>query len=189
MKASAPGRHLTADEIVDRVFPADEQPAPVPLHLAACPDCQEKVSHLREAWLLDRGSVWGLVESLPDSFWSHQSASILTTAADPNAVEAPRPMPFPIPFSLQRSFVRRPALAFGSLAAALALVAGITYTRLHTRSVPVIAASAPRVPVVASATPVASDEMDKTDDELLRSIDEILADDGPVSSLVPQGVS
>ena len=71
--AGAPGRHLTPDEIVDRVFPADEQPAPVPLHLAACPDCQEKVSQLREAWLLDRGAVGGLVESIPDAFWIAQA--------------------------------------------------------------------------------------------------------------------
>ncbi len=173
MKTSeAPGRHLTPDEIVDRVFPADEQPAPVPLHLAACPGCQEKVSNLREA-------------SLPGAFWNAQAASILAAATDPAPAEPARTM---IPFSsFHRSFLRRPALAFGSLAAALALVAGITYTRLRTPPATEVAQNVR--PPAATPAAASSDETDKKDDELLRSIDEILADDGPVSPLVPQGVS
>jgi hypothetical protein len=184
MKSSdAPGRHLTADEIVDRVFPADEQPAPVPLHLAACPVCQEKVSHLREAWLLDRGGVGGLVESLPDAFWNAQTSSILAAASGP--VAEPRVTVGSLAVAFPRQFVRRPALAFGSLAAALALVGVITYQRLHT-STPSAVTSAVR----PAATPaVSSDENDKRDDELLRSIDDLLADEGPLASLVPQGVS
>ena len=190
--AGAPGRHLTPDEIVDRVFPADEQPAPVPLHLAACPDCQEKVSQLREAWLLDRGAVGGLVESIPDAFWNAQTASIVAAASAPAGAEgfAPRVLPFgfrPLPFSISTSFLRRPALAFGSLAAAVALVAAVTYNRLHTKPLPAVAENTTHV---ASATPAApTDETDKRDDELLRSIDDLLADDGPLASLVPQGVS
>jgi len=184
MKTSAaPGRHLTPDEIVDRVFPADEQPAPVPLHLAACPDCQEKVSHLREAWLLDRVAVGGFVESLPGSFWNAQTESILAAASRPAGTEAPRALP--LAFSLPRSFFRRPALAFGSLAAAIALVAGITYMRLHTKA----AAPVQTAVHAPAATPVPGDDTDKKDDELLRSIDDLLADDGPFASLVPQGVS
>jgi hypothetical protein len=187
--ADAPGRHLTPDEIVDRVFPADEQPAPVPLHLAACPDCQEKVSTLREAWLLDRGAVGGLVESIPDAFWIAQTSSILATATSPAGAETPRVLPFgfrPLPFSVATSFLRRPALAFGSLAAAVALVAVVTYNRLHTKPLPPIADNV----VHAAPTPASpADETDKKDDELLRSIDDLLADEGPLASLVPQGVS
>ena len=187
MKSSgAPGRHLTADEIVDRVFPADEQPAPVPLHLAACPVCQEKVSHLREAWLLDRGGVGGLVESLPDAFWNSQTASVLAAAAAPAGAEPARASVNLISFAFPKSFLRRPALAFGSLAAALALVGIVTFQRLHTKP-GAVAVSGARAPV---ATPVvASDETDKRDDELLRSIDDLLADEGPLTSLVPQGIS
>ena len=44
-------------------------------------------------------------------------------------------------------------------------------------------------PPAATPAVASSDETDKKDDELLRSIDEILADEGPVSPLVPQGVS
>lgn len=188
--ADAPGRHLTADEIVDRVFPADEQPAPVPLHLAACPDCQEKVSTLREAWLLDRGAVGGLVESIPDAFWIAQTSSILASASAPAGAEAPRVLPFgfrPLPFSISTSFLRRPALAFGSLAAAVALVAVVTYNRLHTKPLPPVAENVPHATPAVPAAP--TDETDRKDDELLRSIDDLLADDGPMSSLVPQGVS
>jgi hypothetical protein len=179
--AEAPGRHLTQDEVVDRVFPADEEPAPVPLHLAACPDCQEKVSTLREGWLLDRGAVAGFVETLPPSYWNSQTASILGAVSGPSPAELPRP----IPFSIQRSFVRRPALAFGSLAAALALVGVISWSRFRGHSEPVTVAQ--QKPIAAA--PVASEETDKKDDELLRQIDDLLADEGPISTLVPEGVS
>jgi hypothetical protein len=179
-RGEAPGRHLTPDEVVDRVFPADEQPAPVPLHLAACAECQEKVSTLREGWLLDRGGVAGFVETLPPSFWNAQTAQILGAVAG----NAPASFAHPIPFSFQRSFLRRPALAFGSLAAALALVGVITYSRIHNKP-PVDVAHgnlpAPRV--------VSSSDSDKKDDELLSQIDDLLTDEGPIAPLVPDGVS
>ncbi|HKC25754.1 MAG TPA: hypothetical protein VKF32_13485, partial [Thermoanaerobaculia bacterium] len=122
---------------------------------------------------------------LPGAFWNAQAASILAAATDPAPAEPARTM---IPFSsFHRSFLRRPALAFGSLAAALALVAGITYTRLRTPPATEVAQNVR--PPAATPAAASSDETDKKDDELLRSIDEILADDGPVSPLVPQGVS
>lgn len=183
MKSSeAPGRHLTPDEIVDRVFPIDEQPAPVPLHLAACADCQRKLSQLREGWLLDRGAVAGVVDALPDAFWSAQTASILAGVA----VSEPAESPHPVPFSFQRSFFRRPTLAFGSLAAALALVALVTYSRLHSKPDAQIVRT-----VVPTAVPsaVAADETDRSDEELLRGIDDVLADEGPIAKLIPEEAS
>ena len=66
-------RHLSADEIVERVFPADDRPAAVPGHLATCVACQERVAGLREAWLLDRGAVSGAVDDLPSGFWGAQA--------------------------------------------------------------------------------------------------------------------
>ena len=62
---SEPVRHLSDDEIVDRVFPSTEA-APVPIHLATCTTCQGRVARLREAWLLDRGAVEGTVEAIGD---------------------------------------------------------------------------------------------------------------------------
>jgi hypothetical protein len=130
------------------------------------------------------------VESIPDAFWIAQTSSILAAANAPAGSVAPRPLPFgfrPLPFSFPTSFLRRPALAFGSLAAAVALVAVITYNRLHTRpSPPPTDAATLHQPM---ATPAPVDETDKKDDELLRSIDDLLADEGTLSSLVPQGVS
>jgi hypothetical protein len=184
MKSSeAPGRHLTPDEVVERVFPSDEHPAPVPLHLAACPDCQEKVSQLREGWLLDRNAVGGFVQTLPDAFWNAQSASVLAAVAGPVPAEPTGPIAFVLP----RSILRRPALAFGSLAAALALVAVITYQRFQARPDAVVAQKS-SVPAATAAAP-ASEEIDRVDDELLSDIDELLADEGPLASLVPEGVS
>src|SRR5262249_35094347 len=79
--ADAPGRHLTPDEIVDRLFPSGDEPVPVALHLAACSECQEKLGRVRDAWILDRGVVAGAVEALPSSFWEAQEAPSLPTIA------------------------------------------------------------------------------------------------------------
>jgi hypothetical protein len=154
--------------MVARVFPPGDDPAPVPMHLAVCAECQSRVVQLREAWLLDRGATDGVVEALPDAFWSAQSAAVMAAVA---AEGRPAPVFRPAAFARTAStFVRRPAMAFGSLAAALALVAGLTFLRPS-------AAPAPDVLVVTAQTPapaVAAD--DTSDDELLRSIDQLLAD-------------
>lgn len=161
------GPHLTPDEMVARVFPAGDDPAPVPMHLAVCAECQSRVVQLREAWLLDRGATDGVVEALPDAFWSAQSAAVMAAVA---AEGRPAPVFRPAAFARSAStFVRRPAMAFGSLAAALALVAGLTFLRPS-------AAPPPAGPVVIAQTPVPLAADDSSDDELLRSIDQLLAD-------------
>jgi anti-sigma factor RsiW len=152
--------HLTADEIVARVFPEEGGPAAVPSHLAGCAACQERVARLREAWLLDRGAVSGYVDGLPESFWSAQAErtmeEIRSVAAPAAAVRTFRPSP-----------VRHPFLAFGSIAAALVLVA--TATLSHVASVP------PAVPVAAVERPTPS-PVDRSDEELLNAIDRVLDD-------------
>lgn len=162
------GPHLTPDEMVARVFPPGDDPAPVPMHLAVCSECQSRVVQLREAWLLDRGATDGVVEALPDAFWSAQSAAVMAAVS----AEGRPALPFhPAAFARTAStFVRRPAMAFGSLAAALTLVAGLTLLRPAAAPVPAGPVATLRTPVPALATD------DKSDDELLRSIDEILAD-------------
>ena len=129
------GRHLTDEEIVGRVFPVEEGPAPIPIHQAVCPECQQRVAKLREAFLLDRGAVTGVVESLPAEFWAAQRRAVLGRISELAAVEAEeKATPFPARFT--RSILHRPALAFGSLAAALALVAGLTVLRGGTEAGP-----------------------------------------------------
>lgn len=152
--------HLSADEIVARVFPEEGGPAAVPPHLAGCAACQERVARLREAWLLDRGAVSGYVDGLPESFWSGQAErameEIRAGAATAAAVRAIRPR-----------LLRHPLLAFGSLAAALVLVATVTIVRVSTPA-----------PVAQNATverPTPS-TVDSADDELLRAIDRVLDD-------------
>ncbi len=181
--AESRGRHLTPDEIVARVFPSDEEPAPVPLHLAVCAECQARVAELREGWLLDRGAVAGAVEALPEPFWEAQSVAILETIKEP-------PVEAPLPFPLQRSFFRHPVLAIGSLAAAVALVAVVTITRPWSRepqAAPV--AVQQKAPAARTVQPAAADATDRSDDELLREVDQLLADDTPFSSIAPEGVS
>ncbi len=152
--------HLTADEIVARVFPEEGGPAAVPSHLAGCAECQERVARLREAWLLDRGAVSGWVDGLPESFWSAQAGrtmeEIRSSAAPVASVRTFRPR-----------LLRHPFLAFGSLAAALVLVA--TATISHVASVP------PAVPVAAVERPTPS-PVDRSDEELLNAIDRVLDD-------------
>lgn len=119
-------RHLTDDEIVDRVFPSTEG-APVPLHLAACSECQARVARLREGWLLDRGAVEGAVDAIAPQAWETQAASVMSRVRD----EASRPAKPVFPFRLRwpDHLVRRPVLALSSVAAALALVTVMTVVK------------------------------------------------------------
>ncbi len=174
--------HLTPDEIVERVFPSGDRPEAVPAHLAVCSLCQSKVARLREAWLLDRGAVSGVVDSIPAGFWEAQRAAILgkLEAKEADAAETPGGVtPFPSPVR-RRAFLRHPLLAAGSVAAALVLVAGITVSRLN--------APAPAGRVAVSGTPVATavSTGDHADDELLLSIDGILSQESSFASLVPE---
>lgn len=152
--------HLTADEIVARVFPEEGGPAAVPAHLAGCAGCQERVARLREAWLLDRGAVSGYVDGLPESFWSAQTEramdEIRASAAPKAEVRSIRPR-----------LVRHPFLAFGSLAAALVLVATATISHVASRP--------PAVETAVAANPTPS-AVDSADEELLRAIDRVLDD-------------
>lgn len=180
MKTSdAHGRHLTPDETVARVFPVDEGASPVPMHLAVCPECQSKVARLREGFLLDRGAVVGSVESYPDAFWGAQSAAVMDAVAS----AAPETNVHPFPLSIRGSFLRRPAVAVGSIAAALVLVAGLSILRPGSSSISQNLKSSPTL------VPVASEPADKSDDQLLRDIDQMLDQDAPYASLVPEGVS
>jgi len=175
--------HLTPDEIVERVFPSGDRPEAVPAHLVACHACQSKVARLREAWLLDRGAVSGVVDSIPAPFWDSQRAAILgkleAKDAEDRSESRASLSPFPAP-PRRGAFLRHPVLAAGSAAAALALVAGITMSRLY--------APAPEGRVAASATPVATavPAGDNADDELLLSIDGILSQESPYASLVAE---
>ena len=179
------GRHLTTDEVIFRIFPVDEGPAPIPMHLAVCAECQAKVARVRDGLLLDRGAVAGSVDVLPEPFWMAQRAAVMQAIRE----EVPGSSGIH-PFSIPRSFVRRPFLAFASLAAALTLVAGMSLFNPF-RSVP----STLRPGTTASATlphtnasPVAS-ATDISDDELLRSVDSLLSEETPYSNLIPLGVS
>lgn len=165
--------HLSADEIVARVFPEEGGPAAVPPHLARCAACQERVARLREAWLLDRGAVTGYVEGLPESFWTAQAERAMEEIrvgaaprpASAGAVRTPR-------------LLRHPLLAFGSLAAALILVATVTMLR--------VSSSAPVAQKATVERPTPS-AVDASDEELLRGIDRVL-DDSSLSRLVLEDV-
>ena len=176
-------RHLTDDEIVGRVFPVEEGPAPIPIHQAVCPECQQRVAKLRDAFLLDRGVVTGVVESLPAEFWSAQRRAVMgrvSELAEAGADE--KPAAFPARFT--RSILHRPALAFGSLAAALALVAGLTVLRGGTE-----AGSPSGVATVAAASaagPEGLPAVDRDDDELLRAIDTALSGEAAHEAILPE---
>lgn len=177
------GRHLTDDEIVGRVFPVEEGPAPIPIHLAVCPDCQQRVAKLRDAFLLDRGVVTGVVESLPGDFWTAQRRAIVGRISDLAAAEAEeKATPFPARFT--RSILHRPALAFGSLAAALALVAGISVLRGGPAALP--SAGVAAVAAVAPGDPAELSAADRDDDELLRSVDSALSGEASQEALLPE---
>lgn len=176
------GRHLTEEEVVNRVFPSEDGVPPVPIHLAVCPECQTRVSKLREAFLLDRGAVTGVVETLPGEFWSGQRRGVMGRISElAEAAAEEKPAPFPARFT--RSILHRPALAFGSLAAALALVAGLTVLR----SGP--AAPDPEATSTVAAAADGTDTLpaaDREDDELLRSIDTALSGEATHEALLPE---
>ena len=178
------GRHMTEDEIVNRVFPVEEGPAPIPIHQAVCPECQQRVAKLREAFLLDRGALTGVVESLPAEVWTAQRRAIMRRVTELAAVEAEeRATPFPARFT--RSILHRPVLAVGSLAAALALVAGLTVLRSGAD------VGAPGGAIVAVAQANGANGLtpaDRDDDELLRSVDSILSTESPYGSLLPEAI-
>ncbi len=165
--------HLSADEIVARVFPEDGGPAAVPPHLAGCAACQERVARLREAWLLDRGAVSGYVEGLPESFWSAQAER---TMEEIRVGAAPRVASSAEARGFRPRLLRHPFLAFGSLAAALVLVATVTVSHVSTKA-PVVTSA-----VVERPTP---SPVDRSDEELLRAIDRVL-DDSSLSRLAPE---
>lgn len=178
------GRHLTDDEIVNRVFPVEEGPAPVPIHQAVCPECQQRVGRLREGFLLDRGAVTGVVEAIPEEVWAAQRRSVMGRIAELAARETDdRVAPFPARFT--RSILHRPALAVGSLAAALALVAGLTVLRGSHDVKPSVAGT-----TVAATTADASElpAADQADDDLLRSVDSTLSNAAPLETLLPESM-
>jgi len=158
-------RHLTSDEIVERVFPGGDRPVAVPEHLASCGACQERVATLREALLLDRGAVSGLVDDLPARFWEAQAASALAAVRAAAAEESPA-APLHVFPSRLRGILRHPVLAASSLAAALLLVGGLSLLnpgRTDSR----VLSTAERTPAVVN---------DASDDELLVSVDRALED-------------
>ena len=165
-----PTRHLTPDEIVERVFPADDRAGAMPEHLATCADCQESVAALHDAWLLDRGAVSGAVDDLPSGFWEAQAAATMAGVRAGAPVDAPVPEVFP---SRMRGILRHPALAFSSLAAALLLVGGLSLLRSGSTAPPVQTATV-TTSEVREVTPAAVN--DASDDELLVSVDRALED-------------
>jgi hypothetical protein len=172
-------RHLTSDEIVERVFPGDDRPAAVPEHLATCAACQERVATLHDAWLLDRGAVSGVVDDLPAAFWEAQVAATMETVRAGVSEEAPVAEVRVFPARL-RGILRHPMLALSSLAAALLLVGGLSL--LHSGS------------TVPAAQTAAIDNKEKTpaivndasDDELLISIDRALEDSSLAGLIVEE---
>jgi|GEM_PF-958923 len=175
-------RHLTSEEIVARVFPVHEGAVPVPLHLSVCPECLEKVARLREASLLDKGAVEGVLEEIPPAFWDEQRSSTLSRVRDEAATAGMAS--FPLRWTARA--VRRPAVAAASLAAALALVAGISVLRPHGTLVgpPASMAAEPRATLPNDLASAA----DVRDDELLRGVDQALSEELPFRSLIPEEV-
>jgi hypothetical protein len=175
-------RHLTSDEIVERVFPGDDRPAAVPEHLATCVACQERVATLREAWLLDRGAVSGAVDDLPAAFWEAQAAATMAVvrAGAPEEVAVADVRVFA---SRMRGILRHPALAVSSLVAALLLVAGLS--RLHSSSTAlVVRTAAVKNSETREKTP--APVTDASDDELLVSVDRALEDSSLAGFIVEE---
>lgn len=176
-------RHLGSDEIVERVFPADDRPVAVPDHLATCAECQERVANLREAWLLDRGAVSGAVDDLPSGFWEAQAAATMAAvrarAAVPEEVPGAEVRVFP---SRARGILRHPVVAFSSLAAALLLVGGLSLVRSGAT------APAVRTAAVKSMEKTPALVNDASDDELLVSIDRVLEDSSLAGFPVEEGL-
>ncbi len=176
------GRHLTEDEVVNRVFPDQDGTAPIPIHQAVCPECQERVARLREAFLLDRGALTGVVESLPPEFWNAQRKAVMGRISELAAQEAEEKAT-PFPARLTRSVLQRPALAFGSLAAALALVAGLTVLRGGSDP-----STEPAQTVASVAGAAAFSAADTADDELLRAVDVALTTESPYETILPEAM-
>ncbi len=183
MRASdPPGKHLTDEEVVLRVFPVGEGAAPVPLHLAACPECQARVARLREGFLMDRGAIDGIIEAVPDSFWAEQSASIMDRV---RVTKEERQNVLPFRLKWNPAVLKRPTLALGSLAAALLLVATLSIARYQSSSAPPASSLAKATPA-GGAVDVLVPETDRQDDDLLVSIDQALTEDAPYTMLVPE---
>jgi hypothetical protein len=135
--------------------------------------------------------VAGSVDVLPEPFWLAQSAAVMQAIRE----EVPEESGIH-PFSIPKSIVRRPFLAFASLAAALALVAGLSVLNPFRSGPstlrPGTTASATRPHAVASPDADANanaNATDTSDDELLRSVDSLLSEETPYSNLIPLGVS
>ncbi len=167
-----PSRHLTPDEIVERVFPVDDGAGAMPEHLAKCAACQERVAALHDAWLLDRGAVSGAVDDLPSGFWEAQAAATMARVRAGATLDAPQPEVGVFP-SRMRGILRHPALALSSLAAALVLVGGLSLLRSGSTAPPLLTATA-RTGEVREKTPASVN--DASDDELLVSVDRALED-------------
>ena len=168
----SPSRHLTPDEIVERVFPVDDRASAAPEHLGTCAACQERVAALHDAWFLDRGAVSGAVDDLPPGFWEAQAAATMASVRTgaPADASAPEAGVFP---SRTRGILRHPALAFSSLAAALLLVGGLSILRSGSTAPPVQTAAV-KASEIKEKTPAAVN--DASDDELLVSVDRALED-------------
>ena len=180
----SPSRHLTPDEIVERVFPGDDRPAAVPEHLATCVACQERVATLHDAWLLDRGAVSGAVDDLPSGFWEAQAAATMAGVRAGAPVDAPVPEVSVFP-SRMRGILRHPALAFSSLAAALLLVGGLSLLRSGSTA-PSVQTAAVTTSEAREKTPAAVN--DAADDELLVSVDRALEDSSLAGFVVEEAL-
>lgn len=183
MKTQAPpGSHLSNEEIVLRVFPVGDGASPVPLHLAACQSCQSRVARLREGALMEQGAIDGVLGAIPEEFWRQQELQVMQHVRSA-AAEKPRVLAFRLPVSGQ--LLRRPALALGSLAAAILLVAVLSLSRSSPDPVPQVKNTAP-----ATVTPVtaALSEADRLDDELLLFVDQTLSEEDSVAYLLPEDV-
>jgi len=147
---TADERHLTPDEIVDRVFPATTVRRPSPLTSGACAACQAKVARLREAWLLDRGRRRGRRRRpSPSPTGTPSEPSILARLEAATRAAAKARPPWRLRATSRRFRFRTagglpppPGPCGGSLAAALVLVVGLTVSRLRAprRPVPDLAA-------------------------------------------------
>lgn len=193
------GRHLTPDEIVAYVLPERDGPAPVPMHLATCPRCQNHVAGLRSALAADRAAVDRAVDGLPEGFWETQRRTVLETVRQG---PVPRRSNLLAPLRGRASFKtpsHRSAVIFGSLAASVALAIGLSVTLARpggevqpasARLKPTVAVSS--ISTTSSTAPAARaagmGSADAADDELLRSVDLLLTGEGPLTNILPEGM-
>ncbi len=179
------GQHLSGEDLVARVFPSGDGPEPVPLHLAVCVECQTRLSRLREAWLLDRGAAAGVTDALPNEFWEVQAASVMEKVQ--SEIASPARFPTMPLTSLRRTVFRRPFLAMGSLAAALVLMAGLSFLRIRGGGGEKVGGEVVTVPATTSAALTSTQVADRDDEELIRSIDVALSEDSTLGTLIPEG--